>query len=34
MGAGFAGWAWLQHGQPDWWPLSFVHFPDIPTLFP
>jgi hypothetical protein len=34
IGAGFAGWAWFQHGIPGWWPLPPVHLPAVPSLFP
>ena len=33
MGLGFAAWAWLRQGQPDWWPWSLGHFPVISRLF-
>jgi hypothetical protein len=34
MGAGLGAWAWLRHGQPDWWPWTLGQFPVIPSLFP
>jgi predicted Ser/Thr protein kinase len=33
VGAGLAGWAWLQHGIPGWWPWSLVQLPVLPSPF-
>ena len=32
LGAGLGVWAWLRHGQPDWWPWSLGQFPPISRL--
>jgi len=32
MGAGLAAWAWVRHGQLDWWPWSSGRFPVIPRV--
>ncbi len=34
LGAGLGVWAWLRHGQPDWWPWSLGQFPVIARLSP
>ncbi len=33
LGVGLGTWAWLRHGQPDWWPWSSGQFPVISRLF-
>jgi hypothetical protein len=32
LGAGLGLWAWLRHGQPDWWPWAPGQFPVISRL--
>jgi hypothetical protein len=29
LGVGLGVWAWLRHGQPDWWPWTLGQFPVI-----
>ena len=29
LGAGLGVWAWLRHGQPDWWPWALGQLPGI-----
>jgi serine/threonine protein kinase len=32
LGAGLGVWAWVRHGQPDWWPWSLDQIPVISRL--
>lgn len=33
LGAGLGVWAWLRHGQPDWWPWTLGQLPVISRFF-